>query len=304
MKKPVLILLLFFSFVLTVHSQNSIPNAGFETWTNVGTFEEPDGWVTSNVFIAFFGGDTVNVVKTTDAYAGTYAIKLESFVIQDSFGYQQYGGIALSTDIATLFSSNAPGFPYSGRPTKLKGFYKSFSSVQDTSSIGIVLTQWNETDSMSSAIGVGLIEFTDTSDTYQPFEVPIVYSMSGNSDTVMIFFTSSGDSIINGGTLIVDELELEESTGISIPLEQLMDKGAYPNPATDQVVIQYRLPDDSDVSIEIYDVMGKLVLSYDEGKKKAGLQSRKIPVDTLDPGMYIYYVQAGAKRVGNKFIVQ
>lgn len=302
--KKFLTLLFLASSAFLVKAQDTIPNHSFESWTSFGTFEEPDGWVTSNIFLAFFGVDTFNVSKTTDAYSGTYAIKLESFTITDSTGTQQYGAIAISTDLGTLFNNGTPGFSYSQRATKLKGYYKAYSSDSDTSTIGIIMSQWNAADDTAYAIGVGMIKFTDTSTTYQPFEVPLIYdpNFSGNPDTVMIFMASSGDSIINGGVLIVDDLVLEAPTGIT-PVTGLMDKGAYPNPASDRLFIHYNLPEAAEVKIDIYNAAGQLMRSYQKEELSSGIHSLEIAAEELEPGIYIYKISAGNRKSANKFII-
>ncbi|MFA5781608.1 MAG: T9SS type A sorting domain-containing protein, partial [Bacteroidales bacterium] len=42
-----------------------------------------------------------------------------------------------------------------------------------------------------------------------------------------------------------------------------------PNPATNATLIQYEIQNNASVSLEIYDITGRLVLSYDEGKQIA-----------------------------------
>jgi len=78
----------------------------------------------------------------------------------------------------------------------------------------------------------------------------------------------------------------------------------YPNPASDNATIAYSLNTESNVSIEVRDLAGKLVYSSEEGKLSAGSHNMTISTATLADGMYTYTLVANGAQVTNKFVVK
>ena len=78
MKRP---LLLAMTLLMVTFCFAQIPNASFENWTtetdSTGIFEEPNSYHTTNNQRYFLPGPDF-VTKTTDAYAGTYALQVKS----------------------------------------------------------------------------------------------------------------------------------------------------------------------------------------------------------------------------------
>ena len=70
-----------------------------------------------------------------------------------------------------------------------------------------------------------------------------------------------------------------------------------PNPVTSIANIQFELPTDSRVTIDIYDPIGRKVFSLVDGFRKAGTHITKLNVATLAAGTYYYkfYARSGGK---------
>ena len=79
---------------------------------------------------------------------------------------------------------------------------------------------------------------------------------------------------------------------------------SYPNPFTGVTTISYVVPQDGDVQVAIYDVLGKKVQTLVAENQKAGSYSAKFDAGTLPGGTYIYRVQAGSKVYSNRMILQ
>ncbi|MFC2117929.1 T9SS type A sorting domain-containing protein [Bacteroidota bacterium] len=62
----------------------------------------------------------------------------------------------------------------------------------------------------------------------------------------------------------------------------------YPNPFTSNTEISYEITSSSDISLEIFDITGKKVMSVDEGYKTAGTYIIKLNADDLNAGVYYY----------------
>jgi hypothetical protein len=70
----------------------------------------------------------------------------------------------------------------------------------------------------------------------------------------------------------------------------------YPNPASDNVYISFNLTSEIDVSIEVVDVMGKLV-HQESVPFYLGETNHAVPVSALRPGVYIVRVRTSSNQV-------
>jgi hypothetical protein len=67
----------------------------------------------------------------------------------------------------------------------------------------------------------------------------------------------------------------------------------YPNPFNAMTNIGYELPKESQVTIEIYDMLGKSVGVIQDGSKQAGYHQAIWKADNYVSGIYFYKIQAG-----------
>lgn len=77
----------------------------------------------------------------------------------------------------------------------------------------------------------------------------------------------------------------------------------YPNPFKSSTTISYSLADNSQVKIEIYDILGKAVSTLVEGVQDAGSYSINFSKGKLSSGVYIYKIKAGNFVAIKKMIV-
>lgn len=78
----------------------------------------------------------------------------------------------------------------------------------------------------------------------------------------------------------------------------------YPNPADDQVNVTYVLPFDSDVTVNVYDIAGKLVLSEVKKTEAQGFHKVSLNNNDLAKGFYTVSVQTVKGRSTAKLIVK
>jgi len=64
-----------------------------------------------------------------------------------------------------------------------------------------------------------------------------------------------------------------------------------PNPATQQVVVRYALPNEQNVEVNLYDVLGRRVRTVVDGKQK-GRHTRSLDVSNLSTGVYFVRLRA------------
>jgi hypothetical protein len=68
----------------------------------------------------------------------------------------------------------------------------------------------------------------------------------------------------------------------------------YPNPFNPTTVITYQLPVASEVKLEVYDVLGRKVMTLTNGRQDAGSYNLTLNANNLSSGVYFYRLQASA----------
>lgn len=172
----------------------TIPNAGFESWTGA-TPNEPTGWGTANALLAGFA---IPGTAAGDFNSGTKAIVLTT----QNGGGPIYPGVC-ATGTVTVNGVKG-GIPYTSRPTSLEGFAKYLPSGSDTANVVVIFTKWNGTS--RDTIGSGLLEITIGYSTFGAFSVPITFTNFQNPDTCQIILASSDATGAVGSALYVDDL--------------------------------------------------------------------------------------------------
>ncbi len=186
-----------------------IPNAGFEDWEDISCFE-PAQWMTSNLFACLFGGDT-SVTYTTDAHSGKYAIRIESIqsnMPSDSGTNPVVIGFAMPYSESMNFTEGISSFDIDFNPTLLTGYYKFIPLLNDTA---VIYGYLKDEDENSYPFGTILLP----SDTYQQFQIPLVYPEGVKiTEAGMLFSTSEyfmqgdGKSGEVGSVLYLDNINL------------------------------------------------------------------------------------------------
>ncbi len=116
-------------------------------------------------------------------------------------------------------------------------------------------------------------------------------------DSASFEFTVTGARMVNGA----DEWNLEGGfdQNSSVPQELgLMEN--YPNPFNAQTNITFELPSDSDVSLEIYNIIGQRVAELVDGNLSAGRHTVSWDASDAASGVYFYKLTAGEKVVTKK----
>lgn len=90
-------------------------------------------------------------------------------------------------------------------------------------------------------------------------------------------------------TDIVTSIEEQKET---LPDEFRLDQN-YPNPFNPATTIAFSLPEDSDVRLVIYDMLGRQVATLVDETKAAGSYDVNFDAGNLASGTYLYRLQAG-----------
>jgi PKD repeat protein len=127
----------------------------------------------------------------------------------------------------------------------------------------------------------------------------------GATDTIYVP-TATGNyaleiTFLNGCTNVSDPFNVTQ-IGLN---EFTLDKGIglYPNPASKAVTVQFVLGASADVTINLLDVTGRLLVQQEQ-HLDAGEQSLAIDIEQLPAGTYLIELSDGINRVQKQFIKQ
>ena len=81
-----------------------------------------------------------------------------------------------------------------------------------------------------------------------------------------------------------------EDGGAELP-QQIALRGNYPNPFNPETTLRYEIPAAADVTLQVYDILGRLVSTVNQGTLPAGTQEVKFNAAGLASGMYLYRFQ-------------
>lgn len=114
----------------------------------------------------------------------------------------------------------------------------------------------------------------------------IVFGTTNSYTSVYYLPCTGGYTVLEKeGVQINNSLDKLANPEIGIPTK--MDVNVYPNPFLSQVQVAYTLDKDSKVSIELYDINGRLINTVYNGQQTSGSQNISIDGSRLSNGVYI-----------------
>lgn len=232
MKKQILI---FASLITSVFISNAqISNNGLESWgsrTNtIGVpplipsetfnYVDPINWSTSNQATnhSMLGSGSYVTQDSSSFYEGTSSARIESNQISILGNTVTIPGLLVSgefvinpLDFATgtinPFAVPGVGFPVTGKPSKLVGYFKYAPAGVDTCEIACALV-----DSARNQVAYGIFKNANTVGAFTRFEIDLFYISCNRPDTICIIassspFTSGAASAgVDGSALWIDSL--------------------------------------------------------------------------------------------------
>jgi hypothetical protein len=108
--------------------------------------------------------------------------------------------------------------------------------------------------------------------------------------------TKTGDYVYTGSQVV-------NSAGVSVS-EQTIDAvtfSFYPNPASENITLNYSLAESSKVSYTIFDLTGKQVQT-DSANRFPGAQQQIIDVNNLQAGTYLLSLSTNGKVISKRFV--
>lgn len=298
-------LLLTFVFVcaitLTVDAQTQPPNAGFENWVLIGSFENPDNWSSLNNFYSY--GVPEMSFKTSDAHSGTYALRLIS---QTATIPPPLGTGTLDTLAGYVFLGSAdmdnPGIPYTDRPISMQAFVKGIIIAGSQAYLMATLSKWNTTTLVRDQVGFAMYYTSSFITNYTQISVPFNYSLPDIPDTldikVMAGDVGPGGIIMPGNEFFIDDIYFTFPIGINEKSKDKLSINIFPNPTSDKITVSSL---EKINAIEIYNMLGEKVYTINNFKQQT---SNKIDLSNFQKGIYFIKIYDAGKIYTEKIVIQ
>lgn len=197
-------------------------------------------------------------------------------------GWAMYAGVEFGIEV----QPEDEGFDYQRTPETI--------SLTAASTGSGIIEIW--IDSLDSGTKISEIELTDTGDlsTFEEFTAE-VDSISGQHDLFLRFL--GGDEImeIQSFKFTPKRVPLSVSNEFEYPddlVEQFKLDQNYPNPFNPNTVIRYSLNVNTEVSLKVYDALGREVAELDRGLRQAGSYTASFNASGLGSGVYFYTLKS------------
>ena len=119
------------------------------------------------------------------------------------------------------------------------------------------------------------------------------------TDTCTAEPLEGGCTVISGGLVVT---KVEENAGQGLPKAFVLHQN-YPNPFNPSTTIKYDLPEDSRVSLRLFNILGQEVATLVNEEQKAGFESIEWNASSFASGVYFYRIQAGEFVAGRKLLL-
>ncbi len=148
---------------------------------------------------------------------------------------------------------------------------------------------------MDLNIYVAFGDFTDTTFRFRNMNNNEQFVFEVEKEPLYLAFDIHNEIVLKQATLSVSTDEINK--------ESYLFKNV-PNPAQDHTTISYRLRQSQWVSLELYDLTGRLVKVLFEGQQKQGAHELLVQTSSLKSGIYLYAMKTNENTLVKKLVVQ
>ncbi len=281
-------------FAVAISNAQSIPNAGFENWSNPNGYNIPDNWGNLNDMTSM-----ANIYTCTKGTPGNPGASYLKLVSKNVTGMGIMPGIAVSGVLDENSLAPVSGFAFNQRPTALTGKWQFMgNSPDDNGYIRVYFTKWDTGMNMRDTIGYTTQNLNGMQMSWANFSFPISYNSTDFPDSCIIILNASGANPEANSYLYVDNLDF---TGLVTSVENIEVTDffkVYPNPSSEILVVDLSGLKSSVINYEIIDIHGKVV--WLKNANETLLQN--ISISQLPPGNYSLKIQTQKSIVTQKFV--
>ncbi len=243
-------------------------------------------------------GDSLVVIGTLDVFNGLTEIVP---LVADSahFGYVKHHAVLPKPKLLSLHSfvrTASYAESYEGQLVQLDTLYKASGTWPGAgTSASVYLTSASKADTMQLFVNKNT-DVAGWKEPAYPINVVGVVSQYGTDSTGYEIIPRDTTDIVPFTIVgVKDQLS-------GIPADFYLHQN-YPNPFNPSTTIQYGLPRDVEVQIDIYNVLGQRVAMLVDGLVKAGNHEVVFNADRFASGVYFYVMRAGDQVFKQKMLL-
>lgn len=283
-------------FAVAISNAQSIPNAGFESWTSMTGYDNPDSWTCLNGMTA--SASTYTCMKGTPGSPGTSYLKLVSKTVT---GMGVMPGIASSGTFDQSTFAPLTGFAFNQRPANLTGKWQHMIYGSSQGYVDIQLTRWDAGMNMRMPVASAHQVLSGMAMSWANFTIPLTYVDGSNPDSCMITFSASGSTPTANDYLYIDNLAFSGSvTGIA-ENHLAASISVYPNPASENLILDLSALKDKNVSVQVIDITGKQVQAVNNINVSS---NTSLDISKLPLGTYVLNIISKEGTIQKNFIKQ
>jgi PKD repeat protein len=258
----------------------TIPNA---TWTVKNVSSTNTNWQQTNLAAAtgnksVFVSENAAPLSTSDLYTPTYDFSSMSNLV---FTFKWAGAerdvsTTSSYDFFNVYVSTNCGLTWTPR------FSKSIRSTTAGVS-GVVNGGFIPTPAQFNQEMLNIAAFTSATNVLFRFRLVTETGLSNN--------------------FYLDDINIVSATNITNTNADLNNLLIYPNPSSNKVFVNFELVQHKNISVVLYDVLGKTIKTIPTTHYMPGNQQIEIPVMNLDKGIYVLSINTDGVITNNKIII-
>lgn len=128
---------------------------------------------------------------------------------------------------------------------------------------------------------------------YKTFAAKVMKQVSGNHDVYLKFVGSDNEDLfqLQSFHFVTNAIPTSIENNNSLPNRIYLNQN-YPNPFNPTTEIKYSIPDAGNISLVVFDVLGRQVKKLFEGYRTAGNYNVVFNADDLSSGIYFYQLKA------------
>ncbi|MBS1646197.1 MAG: thiol protease/hemagglutinin PrtT [Bacteroidetes bacterium] len=138
---------------------------------------------------------------------------------------------------------------------------------------------------------------------FTTYTVPIA-SVASSTQVMFKWVFTAGSSV--GNNIYIDDINLFDAaatTGLS-KIENEMNLNVYPNPSSGVVNIAFNLSDKQNISVNVMDVLGRVVETIPAQQYAAGNNTLTIGQQTYQAGVYFVNISVNGQLISKKIVMQ
>ncbi len=288
---------IFMAF-LALSSYAQIPNPGFESWTDMGSYDVPDSWANLNSITNSMSIYTCE--KGTPGSPGSSYMKLTSKTVT---GLGVVPGIAVCGVLDVMSQAPISGIPFAERPASFDGKWQHMIWGNSQGSIEVTLTKWNSMSMQREVIGVAQQTLSGMAMSWASFSIDFVYQSDAYPDSCMIVMNASGSNPTNNDYLWVDNLSFAGAVAVENVATVNSTINVFPNPAADFVQVEMTGTNGQNLRIQLVQLDGKII-SDKRVNSLSDSRVCRIDIGDLASGLYYVNIVSDSGIMSRKLIVE